>query len=425
MKNKNVLNQILILLIFICFFSACNTFNEPNPIWVGSPNVPADPVIASMDPPDSAVAGIQGREISIIGSNFSTTPNSNYVYFQNQPAMVKSSSQNQIVVYRPTIYGDTLSVSVQIPLARGTANLNKTYKIERPVYPYPSYLMPAAAATLTFYSMEVDKDENLYIGSKQVIYQIPPAADTVMTFKSLSREFLKFTDMKFGVDGYLYFLISKTNVYRTTAGSSPPETFVTLDYATEKLDFDQNQNIYTGFKNGIYVIKSDRTVTASGLFAANFTIKDIRVYNGELYVNAAYTGTDTTIAKAAVWKNSILDVNGTLSTPSQVVVDLSNYADPNISTCDINSFNIDKNGTIYLCLKKTGVTLSHYLYIVENDGSIVPFYQDEILPDRLDQLVWGNYEDAYLNRGVSVLGAVERVLRMKMGIEGAPYLGRE
>jgi hypothetical protein len=428
MKNKkwSVIKILYPMSLILLFLAACNEFNEPGLIYDPDKPVPPDPVISGIDPADSALAGVQGREITILGSNFSPNTGFNFVYFGKQKALIKSSTVNQIVVYRPAIYGDSLDVIVQATPALASVYMDEKYKIENPYYAYdPDNTTSLITPTSAYGALEVDNEENLYIGSRRVIFMIPPAADTAITFKSLGTDFSRVTDLKFGPNGYLYILASRTNVYRTTAGGSAPEIFVTLSAVTEKLDFDQNQNMYTGYQSGISVIHQDASVIQSGRFASNFTIKELRVYNNELYVNAVYTGTDTSIPKTALWKHTILDANGTLDTNRQIVVDLSNYADPVLSTCDINSFNIDMDGTIYLCLRKTGVILPYYLYVVENGGSITPFYQDTILPKRLDHIVWGNDKEVYLNRGSSVLGADSlRVVRMKMGIDGAPYLGR-
>ncbi len=417
MKNKKVLFRILSIITLLFYFCACNNFNDPEKIL--NPINAVEPTISGIDPTDSALAGINGREITILGTNFSADPNLNSVYFDKQPALIKSSTQNQIEVYRPAIYGDSLTVEVTTnPAAYTIVTYDKKYKIERPFYPYISETVSQ------YFAMDIDENENLYIGSKQVIYQIQPAVDTIMIYKNLAKDFIKITDLKLGPDGYLYILASKNNVYRVSA-STESETYVTLTSVTEKMDFDQNQNIYTGYKNGIDVIKADKSVNSSGLYAGVFTIKGIRVYNGAVYTNAAYTGKDTLFtSKEAIWKNSILDANGTLDTLKQIVFDLSNYADPLLNTCVISSFDFDANGTLYLILTKKNVYLSHYLYVLEN-GILVPFYRDNILPKRLDHIVWGSQQLAYVNRGFTVMSADSiHVLRMNMGIEGAPYYGR-
>jgi len=62
---------------------------------------------------------------------------------------------------------------------------------------------------------------------------------------------------------------------------------------------------------------------------------------------------------------------------------------------------------------------------LESDGSVTPFYVDNILPDLVDQLVWA-YDSRYLylNRSQSLIGAGSRVYRMGMEKKGAPNIGR-
>ena len=79
---------------------------------------------------------------------------------------------------------------------------------------------------------------------------------------------------------------------------------------------------------------------------------------------------------------------------------------------------------LYLCLKMSGQSNAFYVY--ESDGSIQPYYSDYILPAQIDQVVWGNGNNIYLNRGVTAFVHADSAQIYRMGTIklGAPYLGR-
>jgi hypothetical protein len=66
------------------------------------------------------------------------------------------------------------------------------------------------------------------------------------------------------------------------------------------------------------------------------------------------------------------------------------------------------------------------LYVLESNGSAVPFYMEKILPPVIDQIVWGTNRDLYLNRGMNMSSVPDstRIFKMGMGVMGAPYNGR-
>lgn len=403
MKNKNLVKYLFSSVILVLFFLiSCTKYEEPGLINDPNKTYSKSPVVTGVIPPDSAIAGV--REITIVGSDFATgNGDTNWVYIGGKPAKIKSVAPDRIVIYRPALaddkYGKPINISVTIPTALGTAKINN-YKIERPVIRYGNF----NTFTYNLFAVEVDKQENLYIATRRLIIKYD-GLDLTQS-PQLSNDFAKITDLKFGPGGYLYMPIDKADIYRMDVSTWKTEKYVTLPNVTSKLDFDDKGNLYTAKANGIYVVNPDKNIIATQRLDG-ITIVELRVYNG--YVYAA--------SSSALYKIQILDGKGTLG-ETQPIVDIKSI--PSLSGSDISSFTIGSDGTIYLCLKNHP---DYSIFVLENDGSVTPFYVDNILPQRVDQIIWGNSRYVYLNRGTLLRDSV-RVYKMGMDKNGAPYLGR-
>ncbi|HEM48652.1 MAG TPA: hypothetical protein ENO27_00445, partial [Caldithrix sp.] len=128
-KSTSIFLISSLIVVFILY--QCNEYKEP-PL-INEPTIDYDesPVISEVIPADSAMAGI--RSITIIGDNFATAGGNDttYVYIGGEPAEVKSITSQEIVIERPTIYGDETTISVMIPRAQSVAQ--KDYKVEIPI----------------------------------------------------------------------------------------------------------------------------------------------------------------------------------------------------------------------------------------------------------------------------------------------------
>jgi hypothetical protein len=125
----------------------------------------------------------------------------------------------------------------------------------------------------------------------------------------------------------------------------------------------------------------------------------------------------------ALWRNRIIQsFSGNLDSLDQneLVVDVTANANAAIRSSTLNSFCIDGSGVVYCVLQNTTNPLPFCLYVFEN-GTFVPFYQDNIIPAFVDQVTWGRNQDVYLNRGATIYGSAARdsvrLYRMGMGIQ--------
>lgn len=401
MKHKKISAHYLsILIIASLFLSACYEYEKPPEINTPTLDYSGNPLINHIEPGDSAVAGV--REISIVGQNFAVDGNdTNWVFIGGEPALIKSISSERIVVHRPPIFGDNIDINVIIPTALATAKVSN-YKIEEPVVQYGDFQYEA----YDLMDIEVDEQENLYIATRRKLIKLASNGIDITEVGSYGSDFAKITDLKFGPEGYLYVLVGDNEIFRIDISTGIEEEYFVIPENTDVFDFDETGNIYAGRRDGIFVINPDKNVTSTGRYDG-IPIIEVRVFDNYLYVSSA----------SALYRNQILDNTGSLG-DDQLVVDLDQTSE--FQSTDISSFNIDENGSIYFCLKSHP---KYSIFILENDGSLSPYYKANILPLRVDNIIWGNDRYVYLNRGTQPRDSV-RLYRMGMDKAGAPNIGR-
>ena len=407
MKTKLTIKYFFSLAIFILIFiSACTDYDEPVLIDDPDINYSASPVVSGIEPAGVAIAGV--REIVINGQNFATGGNdTNWVYFGAEPALIKSVTQDKIIVYRPPNSGESLTIKVtkigkSDPGALSVAKV-EDYDLELPIEEFGDY----TRLNYDLMAVEIDLQENIYVATRRAVFTAPPDGIDIVQLADLGSSFATITDIKFGPGGYLYILTGQREIYRMDLSSPDnPEEYIRISERAARMDFDANGNIYTGRRDGIIIVDAAKNELPATGHYDGINIIEIRVFNNELYVATA----------DRLYKNVILG-DGTLG-DDQTLVEIKNI--PGFSSSNITSFNLANDGTVYLCLQGHS---QYSLFVLENDGSVTPFYTDDILPQRVDQIIWGSSKYAYLNRGSLSRDSV-RVYRMGMEKEGAQYLGR-
>lgn len=403
MKSKKFTYGVIwFSLIVLISFTGCEEFEEPAMINEPTLNYIEDPVITSVIPPDSAVAGV--RRIVIQGNNFAVSgQDTTWVYIGGEPTAIKSINPNEIVVDRPAKYGDDINISVVVPRALKTAKI-LGYKIEQPLLEFGDFSRENYDLT----AIAVATNEDLYIATRRAVLHLTSDGINLTTIASLSSAFATITDMKFGPGGYLYMLIGRRDMYRLDPVVGEDEEYASLSRNSSYFDFDQNDNVYFGSRDGLWVLTTDKTEIFTELHDES-PIRAIRVYNGYVYVASA----------KQLKRNQILDNSGSIG-QTEVLVDLNNIS--SLSSSDISSFTFDANGMTIICL--TNIS-GNPLFVLEEDGSMTPYYTANILPSSIDQIVYGRGRYMYLNRGMSLDRDSVRLYKMGMQYEGAPYYGRE
>ena len=238
------MTKLFYLTFFTALICSCNEFDEPGLINNPDQIFSKSPVITSVNPAGVAVAGV--REIEIIGSNFAVDEkDTNWIFIGGEPADVKSVSENKIVVYRPAAFGDDIGITVVIPNALNVAQV-LDYKIEDPIEEFGDF----TRENYDLMSLAVDADENLFVATRRKVLKLSSDGINLTTLVSLGSTFAKITDLKFGYNSLLYAAVSKKDKYVIDPVTGEEQKYVTLSRNTEKLDFDQNGNLYTGKRDG-------------------------------------------------------------------------------------------------------------------------------------------------------------------------------
>jgi hypothetical protein len=428
MKRKDISYFIFGLSILtLVVLSACNHFDAPPTMWDPNKTLPTGAVTTGVLPASPAIAGV--REIALTGK-FSSNLASNWVYFGLEQAVIKrvSVAADTLVVYRPVASG-TVDIRAIIVEADSIAHF-PSYTLEDAV---PVSLSAISAISGNYIVMEADKGDTLWITNTSstlggYIYKLFPDGVTLTSFKDTSyfkakinkkaTDFVKnFSDLKFGPNGFLYATFNTTAsniIYQIHPDSATPAVYArfTENNSTSKFDFNSNGDIYTGYKNGLFLAKKGSEPVAVGDYTTTPFV-EIRVFNG--YV---YAATSTSLFR------SLINPDGTVGN-KETVVDVT--TDPSIAKCTISSINFSSDGRVFLSLLRN---TTYSLYILENDSLSPYYYLSNILPTGIDQLIWGGNKYLYLSRGKTGSATATRLYKMGMAKEdntpllGAPYLGR-
>ena len=419
----------------LVLLSACNNFATPPRIWNPGQSYLPGAVISGVSPSISAIAGV--REITVVGNGFSKVADSNWVWLGTQQAIVKrvslGAAADTLVIYRPPNNG-LLTLKVVV---LGSDSIGTTpYGLESPVSTSDISSIPA-----TYLVMEAGKNDTMLIGSYVqspkgcYIYKLSP--NGVDINKYLDTAYLKplinkkatdfaqgFVDMKFGPGGFLYATFGTASttaksLYCLEPDSATPVVYAKFTAANNAgyFDFDDNGNLYTGKSTGLFLVKRGATplIGAAPVAVGDYagiTFVEIRVFNKFVYAASATN----------VWMSPI-NSDGTVGSKQQLV----NISSDTAFTGDkITSINIAADGTLLLSVSNNP---TYSLYILQN-GSLTPYYKDNILPTGIDQLIWGSDRYLYLSRGKTGAATAVRFYKMGMAKEdntplhGAPYLGR-
>jgi hypothetical protein len=403
-----------LVIISILYIAGCE-YENPPAIWNPDVDLGNLPVLNQIDPPDSAVTGI--NEIKLMGQYFSAVNDSNRVYFSGTRVFVKESTPTQIIVYRPNVVSDTIRINVVVPKAFSVAEYFP-YKLEA----VQSAVNLASIERQFIYAVAIGSNDDIYLASRRRIYRV--GSDSLAT-EYASTTFNRVEDMKMGPEGYLYLVVGTKIIYRIDPVTKAVTTYASVDNTVTKLEFDQNNNIYAAKNRGLYVVNTDASSRKVGQYDST-TVSSIRVYSGHVYVSGQYKGEDSSIPPVGIWRNEILNNQGDLGN-NELMVDWMNRGDS--ISADISDLTFSADGDMYVGMS------NHEQYPIlvfhpNADGtytstSCEPLYYDpSILEPVTDNIVWGNGQILYLNRGTTFDTGTNRLMRLGMGKNGAPYYGR-
>jgi IPT/TIG domain-containing protein len=407
-KNTlNILERWVItaaILVLFTFAVSCDT--DVYEITTPPDTSGETPVIASVDPPDSVLAGI--TEITITGSNFSTDITKNIVYFDNISANILQVSPTELVVRAPLYIKDSVIVKVAV---QGVELFSGSYML---------HLKPAVVEIFgdgdnVPSGITSDISGNLYFnleafGLNVGLKRFTPTG-VVEDFAGRSGSF--YIELKYGNDGRVYGTRSPTvrAVFANAEGGNP--SAITVANSTAKLisfDFDNNYNLWTGGTGGdIYRITPDGSDKLAFTFEPEIT--SLRFFNGYLYVAAK----DDSIK--SVYKIQVVDSDN-LGTP-EVYFDVSS----NLPGLNINAVTFANDGRMFLGTDAEKDD-PNVLVVVNPDGSFSSWYPG-VVTGPIASFAWDTGDFLYYVREAVGTTQTQMIMRINMVTAGAPHYGRD
>jgi len=390
----------LIIFVLVALFIgvSCDT-EEPDSIFDPNATAAPDPVITSVIPPDSAFAIVE--DITIIGKNFKSTPEDNFVYFDGNLATIVTADTNKLVVKSPDIIGDSILIQMTVNDAWNFAYYERLYTLNPIAIEYGQLDEYNNMKAIT-----CDQNENVYVTSDNIIYIVKP--DSIKTqFAELMS--VAATAMKIGPSGYIYYCQSIAMFRMSSEGVNDASWYIIFPEDVNDFDFDNEGNMYVGSAKGvIYTVDIDNKLATAQATQDSVEISSVRVYGSDLYIAGSYKGTNPLHIKNGVWRYHI--TSGILG-DSEQYLNWDDYDDSKI-----NSITFSEDGDLYL--SSTGDDC----ITVYSNGEFEPLYEGALYPNTT-KLCWGNGKYLYAIRLQSD-DATQRLIRINMQKNGAPYYGR-
>lgn len=400
MKIKKMFYVGILMAALIVAITGCE-YDAPTAMYYEKQKPTIQTSITQLDPSNEAGPGV--NYITIIGENFSSEREKNKVYFDGFQAEIVDNSEASIKVRRPNRSGDSITVKVVTEGALLLAE-HRPYRIPPAYTAYGDFIGNDELSAVA-----VDKDENVYVIQRtpREIYKITPAQEKTL----LGEASATVTGAKIGPGGDLFLLMNQRTISRVNVNTGEETEWIDLGKRISYGDFDSDGNFYvSGRRVGITAIAPDLTTKTIDVYLRD-EIFCMRVYNGYVYLLVETAAPDENTPRLAIWKHKILDSAGTLG-DKELALDISTTGEYAEST--INDFTFSQDGTIYI-----GTDYAQPVLMVKPDGSRDMFYKS-ILPTSAVKLVWGNGTNLYMIQG----GDQRNLLRIDMGVAGAPYFGR-
>ncbi len=433
MKRFNLLLGIAILGLL-----SCEDPNYPEKIYTDNPDVLPDPVIQSVDPADSAFAGI--GILTITGENFGNDASRCLVYFNGNQGEIQSFSATQLTVKAPNLVADSVKIQITVIGAYAFAEWNN-YKLFPAVVPWGGF-DPLAT---NLWAMALDTSENLYVSeseNREILRVFPNGdADSVVFATHSGKQ--KAIGMRFyAQNNSLILAMSHKNIYEVVEGNDA-DNILRLPSNTRAydLDFDQYGNMYVGGRrNVLYRINmgaGETSFTSAVTFPDDVHLNAIRVFADYVYVIGEYIGSDTTAVLNGIYRTRIVSTDSL--GPVELLLDWEAALGADATKPFDFTFALD--GTMIVGVDyidpSSLATLGPALYEVQppyTDMIPEPIYS-EVLPAPATKLTWGNGNYLYVNsRNTATVpdGAswdynpvnYKGLFRVDMTKQGAPYYGR-
>lgn len=376
-----------------------------------------NPTIQSVDPPDSVYSG-EGI-LTITGTNFSSNPNENHVYFNAVEGSVLEATETQLKVKVPNILDmktaeeDTVVMKLRVDGAILYAKYQDSYEY---ILKFKNLALEYGGFDDNFNlsAIACNKTETLYLTSDRTVYEVKK--------DSIKKEFTQLLavsarSMKAGPGGYLYY-VQETAMFRIPPeGGTDAAWYVVFPSPVYDIDFDSHGNVYAAGKKGIvyHVDIETKAKTVTAVYDS-IEIVAVRVYDNAVYLAGNYIGEapPSSTPWVGVWKNNIVTQDSLEA--NELAVNWDEYT--NNDGSHITALAFSDEGEMILA-----ADMERALSIQHPDGTIEPFYSRVLFPPTY-KMVWGEAQWLYLV-GTTAEGKI-RLIRVNMlDRKSAPYYGRE
>jgi hypothetical protein len=373
-----------------------NRRDQSKAIFDPSADLGMTPEITSILPPGRAEGGI--LRITLRGRGFlpDTSGNkvNNLVYFNNSPAQVMSCSDTEIVVLRPNMVGDSLTVKVLVKGACAIARMR--YGISEAARLYGKQPKKNWIEFIT-----VDRDENVYLLNKTKDVARLDTGEYTTPF-GMRKYGGKATDMKYGSNGSIYMSqLNNPTLYKIAPEGGDTQKVANFTVNINGFDFDANGIAYGGAsKTGLSALLPDLTARTVGDYGdVSIILSGVKVYRNNVYV-----ADDKTI-----WKSPITGTDGSIG-PKEKVFEMRQAAAYADST--LLSFAMGEDGTLVIAADHPDA-----VFLCHPDGSVEPLYKG-IMMQNSGLLAWGFGHYLYLNMKQDP--ATNDLMRIDTGMDEAP-----
>lgn len=403
--------SILLITIFLFFFVTSCKNDYPDSLWDPNYESLPKPEITTVEPEEGGIAGVQ--DLVLKGNNFSGNLADIKVYFDGKKGTVLAATSTEITVKAAPVVGDSVTIKVAV---KGAYELG--------VYEKPYKLISATRELVGInnfveaYGLGCDNNENIYTldgVNTRILKMTHPDSNAIDLGDT--EPVAVATGMKIGPENYLYF-VSGIIIYRMPPAGGVKEDWMSTPRNARivDLDFDENDNIFAVGTGGRVVrVKQDQTQDVVYTFS-DMQFNALKIYDGYIYMAGVYIGSDTTAVQAGIWRNEILDSEGTLSEP-EMYFDWASFAGDDGP--QILCMTISEDGDILVGLDKDNA-----ISIIHPDKTVEALYPD-ILTAPITYMTWGNDKFLYIDRFDPVDADKRRVYRVSMLEGGAPYFGRD
>lgn len=398
-------NQAVALLVgvisLLVFLAGCENDTTPSLFDPNAPQRP-NPIISSIQPADSALAGV--GELTIKGQNFSAKPEENIVLFGTDPAVVLAASSTELKIKTPAVVADSISIRITV-LGAELYTPAVWYKLKPAAVIFGDLKDPGKDVVNAF-GIDVDLAGNVYVSTElNTIKKISPDGKvTVVTSKAT---FIRANALKVGPGNMLYATnaIARLRRISTIAPDGTESVFVSLPGIPQDLDFDVNGNIWVTVDADVHFVKPNKT--AAKVDSYPVTLATLRVYNDYLYV----AGKNATTGEEKIWRSQI---QGETLGAKEVALDIAAAAW--LEGAHVNAFTFSQDGDMYLATDHAGDSM----FILRPDGSHEVLYPGLVAPS-VYALSWGEGNLLFV---VQQLSDTSNLLKIDAGKKGAPYYGR-